>query len=174
MTHTFTDALAVVLNEEGGYSDNPSDNGGMTNLGVTAATWAAYTGQPATEAVMRALTPAQVTPLYKTSYWNAVAGDQLGAALALPVFDFAVNSGASHAAKTLQGIIGATTDGSIGPSTSRAVKAYIGAVGLQHLIEQYSDARATFYRSLPTFGVFGKGWLARVDRIEDIALSWIG
>lgn len=170
---TFTDALAVVLKEEGGFANNPEDPGGVTNLGVTERAWQGYVHHAVNEAAMRALTPAEVTPFYKTEYWDKIAGDQLGPALGLVVFDFAVNHGPHGAAAMLQGIVGAATDGAIGPGTLRAVQAYAGGVGLHHLIEQYSDARATFYRSLGTFGTFGKGWLARVDYVEGMALSWL-
>lgn len=170
MTHTFTDALALVLKEEGGFSDNARDPGGMTNLGVTARTWASWSGGSATESVMRALTPGQVAPLYQTDYWNKIKGDNLPDGVNLVVFDFAVNSGPGNAAKTLQAVVGATADGIIGPDTLAAVTAH----DAKELITAYSNSRASFYRSLATFATFGKGWLARVDRIEEEALSWVG
>jgi lysozyme family protein len=174
MTKTFSDALTVVLKEEGGFANNPKDPGGMTNLGVTERAWQGYVHHAVNEMQMRALTPEQVTPFYRTEYWDKVAGDQLGPALGLLVFDFAVNHGPSGASGMLQRIVGATADGAIGPGTLRAVQAYVGSVGLTHLIGQYGDARAKFYRSLPTFATFGKGWLARVDYVEGVALSWVG
>jgi len=35
----------------------------------------------------------------------------------------------------------------------------------------FSNARREFYRSLPTFATFGKGWLRRVDEVEAEALK---
>ena len=171
---TFADCLPVILREEGGFSDDARDPGGVTNLGVTAATWAAWTGQPATEAIMRALTPERVTPLYRADYWNAVDGDKLPDGLNLCVFDFAVNGGPGRAAKTLQGVVGAAQDGQVGPGTLGAIDTFVGAHGLKELVQAYCDSRAAFYRSLPTFATFGKGWLNRVDYVEGIALSWVG
>lgn len=173
----FDRALPILLEEEGGYTDNSHDPGGVTNLGVTAKTWAAYTGRPADRATMRSLTPAMVAPLYKAQYWDKVNGDALGAALGLVVFDFAVNAGPGRAAKMLQGIVGVAEDGQIGRGTLQAVQAYVAkypqAAGLAPLIEAYCDARRAYYRKLPTFRWFGKGWLARVDRVEQEALKLV-
>ena len=96
-THTFTDALAIILKEEGGFVDDARDPGGATNLGVTARTWHTWSGMPATEAVMRALGQAKVSPLYKAWFWDKIAGDKLPIGLALAVFDFAVNGGPAKA-----------------------------------------------------------------------------
>lgn len=173
MIATFTDALAVVLKEEGGFVNNPQDPGGMTNLGVTARTWQSWTGHGVNEAIMRGLTPASVAPMYKAWFWDKVAGDALPIGLALAVFDFAVNAGPARAVKTLQGIVGAVKDGQPGTSTLNAVKAYVGSIGLAKIIKRYNDARLDFYQGLPTFPVFGHGWTARVDRINAEALSWV-
>jgi lysozyme family protein len=40
-------------------------------------------------------------------------------------------------------------------------------------INAFHDAHAAFYRCLPTFRVFGKGWLARNDRTCGQALAMI-
>lgn len=174
MTHTFTDALDFVLQQEGGFVNDPHDPGGMTNLGVTARVWQQWTGNAPTEATMRALTPAQVAPLYRAWYWDKVLGDQLPVGLALCLFDFAVNAGPSRAVKLLQAVCGAPVDGDIGPGTLRALQAYITSIGLAKLIARYCDARRDYYRARPTFDHFGKGWLGRVDRVEKVALTWVG
>lgn len=172
--HTFSDALGAVLKEEGGFVDDSRDPGGATNLGVTARTWHSWSSKPASPDIVRALTPVKVAPMYKAWFWDKVGGDKMPVALALAVFDFAVNVGPASALKTLQGIVGAQKDGQHGPASQRAVQAYIGGIGLGKLIVRLCDARREHYRDLPTFPVFGKGWLARVDRIQAKALSWVG
>lgn len=174
MVHTFTDALRIVLREEGGFIDDARDPGGATNLGVTARTWHSWSGQAATDAVMRSLTPAKVSPLYKGWFWDKIAGDKLPIGLALAVFDFAVNGGPGTAVKLLQGIVGAPSDGQPGQTTMAAVQTYASKIGLAKLITRFDDARRDHYRALPTFSVFGKGWLARVERVEKVALTWAG
>jgi len=42
------------------------------------------------------------------------------------------------------------------------------------LIERFSQAKEDFYRSLPTFATFGRGWLNRVADVKLKATSMIG
>lgn len=174
MTHTFADALPVILREEGGFVNDALDPGGMTNLGVTEASWSAWIGHAANEAIMRGLTPDQVSPFYRVDYWDKVAGDQLPDGVNLAVFDFAVNHGPHGAAQTLQGIVGASADGMIGPGTLSAVAGYVGEYGAVALVKAYTAARTRYYQSLPTFARFGRGWINRDGYIEGVALSWVG
>lgn len=175
MIRTFNEALDVVLNEERGYVNDPKDPGGMTNLGVTATAWAAYTGRPATERVMRGLRRVDVQPFYKSQYWDAVRGDDLPIALALVLFDFGVNEGCRTAVKLLQGVVGAPAkDGKIGPATLNAINLYASRIGLAKLIDRLCEAQRNHYRELPGFLHDGHGWLNRVADVERIALSWIG
>ena len=174
MAKTFQDALTVVMCEERGWSNDPKDPGKMTNLGVTARAWQAWTGKPATEPIMRALTRAVVTPFYHDLYWSKVSGDQMPIALALVAFDFGVNEGPKTAITLLQGVVGASKDGLVGQGTLRAVQAYITSVGLAKLIAKYCDAQRNHYRELPGFLRFGQGWLNRVADVEKEAAGWVG
>ena len=151
-----------MLKSEGGYVNNPADPGGMTNLGVTKATWENWVGRESDEAEMRGLTPEKVEPLYKKKYWDAVRGDELPPGISYLCFDFAVNAGAGRSIKTLQTAVGVTPDGGFGPMTMAAVQ----AVDPVELIERFSQAKEDFYRSLTTFSTFGKGWLNRVADVK--------
>jgi lysozyme family protein len=162
MTDNFDNVLALVLKEEGGFSNDPRDPGGMTNLGVTKRIWEAFVGHPVDEAAMRALTPAAVGPLYRQNYWNRVHGDELPAGVDYAVMDFAVNSGTSRAAKTLQRACGVADDGAIGNQTMQAVNSADPIT----LIDTVCDQRLAFLQALPTFGTFGRGWTARVQRVK--------
>ena len=163
MNDNFDKALKFVLASEGGFINHPQDPGGMTNLGVTKRAWEAYTGRAATEADMRALTPAIVAPFYKINYWNKAKCPLLPAGLDYMVFDAAVNMGVHQAVVLLQracGIPDPDQDGAIGPQTLAAIEA---TPNVRHA---YSVAKEAFYRSLKTFPVFGKGWLNRIAEVE--------
>jgi lysozyme family protein len=152
-----------MLKSEGGYVNNPADPGGMTNLGVTKATWENWVGRESDEAEMRGLTPEKVEPLYKKKYWDAVRGDEIeNGGVAYLLFDFAVNAGVGRSIKTLQTAVGVTPDGGFGPMTMAAVQ----ATDPVDLIERFSQAKEDFYRSLTTFATFGKGWLNRVADVK--------
>jgi lysozyme family protein len=173
MLENFDAAIEHTLKEEGGYVNHPSDPGGMTNLGVTKRVWEEWTGHEADEATMRGLTKADVVPLYQRKYWNACRCSELPAGIDLCVFDTAVNSGPGRAVKLLQSCLGVTPDGAIGPKTVAAVSQF-KASALIHLIDDYCSARQAYLISLPTFGTFGKGWTARVKRLEEAATKLIG
>jgi len=108
--------------------------------------------------------------MYQQKYWNAVKADDLPEGVDYLAFDFAVNAGPGRAAKLLQQAVGVTADGAIGPATLKAVAAMQPA----DLIEKYSAAKEAFYRSLPTFETFGKGWLRRVAEVKTISEGMIG
>ena len=168
---TFDTCYASLITSEGGWSNNPRDHGGMTNLGVTKRAWEAWVGHPVTETDMRALTAEQVAPFYRALYWNPVHGDNLPPSLALCLFHSSVNDGARRTAMLLQSVVGAAPDGAIGPATLHAVMAWIGIHGERKMVTAFQDALRTFYRGLSTFEVFGKGWLNRANDIEQQAME---
>jgi len=163
----FKECLELVLKSEGGFVNHPSDPGGMTNLGVTKKVWEDFVGHPVSEADMRALTPEKVAPLYEQKYWRPTYCEVLPRGLSLLIFSMGINAGPGRGVKLLQSSIGCVADGVIGPRTMELIK----SANVTDLIQKYSNARRDYYKSLKTFEVFGKGWLARVDREEKEALD---
>lgn len=169
MKENFERALAAVLHHEGGFVNHPSDPGGMTNLGCTKKVWEEWVGHEVDEKAMRALTPADVAPLYKAKYWDKIKGDELPDGIDYVVFDCAINSGPGRAIKFLQGCVGADMDGAIGPKTLAAVR----AADAKALVEDYAKRRLSFLQDLPTWGTFGKGWGRRVAEVQQSGLSMV-
>lgn len=163
----FSAALDILLHHEGGYVNHPKDPGGRTNLGVTQRVWEEWTGKPANEAIMRALTRKDVAPLYREQYWERVRGDEIPPGIALSAFDFAVNAGPTRAIRTLQATVNVNVDGILGPNTLAAIQAGNDAT----MVRIFAAKRRSFYRSLSTFATFGKGWMRRVDAVEKAALE---
>ena len=170
MKGNFDACLKEVLHHEGGFVNHPRDPGGMTNLGVTKATYEDWIGYPVTEKLMRSLTVSHVKALYKARYWDVVKCDDISMGLDLCAFDFAVNAGPARSARYIQRLVGANADGVIGPKTLSLLQQYVKSVGVEHTIRQFQDARVTYYKQLPTFNTFGKGWLRRVKEVELAAL----
>ncbi|MET7243239.1 glycoside hydrolase family 108 protein [Methylobacterium sp. EM32] len=165
---TFERALALVLTHEGGWSDDPADPGGATNLGVTIGTLSLWLGRPATRAEVRGLTPASVAPLYRRRFWDAIQGDALPAGLDYALFDFAVNSGPKRAVIGLQRALGLADDGRLGPVTLAALKGR----DVPGLIDAVCDGRLAFLRALSTWPRFGRGWGRRVEEVRAAALGF--
>lgn len=165
MRENFQAALAAVLRFEGGYVDDPRDPGGATARGVTQVTLAAFRGRPVGKAEVAALTAEEAAAIYRRMYWDAVRGDELPGGVDLAVFDLAVNSGPGRAARMLQAVLGVRIDGIIGPATLAACRGAPAA----RTSELLCDARLRFLQSLPTWGVFGRGWSNRVQRVRNLA-----
>jgi lysozyme family protein len=167
MKANFERALADLLSpdREGGFVNHPDDPGGMTNLGVTKAVWEAWVRHPVDEKAMRALTVADVAPLYKRKYWDAAKCDELPEGVDYIVFDTAVNSGPGRAIKFLQGCVGVDMDGALGPKTLAAVR----AASAKQIIEDYAKRRLSFLRDLPNWDTFSRGWVRRVAEVQNTA-----
>lgn len=170
MKDNFEQCLALVLKHEGGFVNHPKDPGGMTNLGVTKKVWEEWVGYTVDESAMRALGPTDVAPLYKKNYWDRVSGDDLPTGVDYSVFDLAVNSGVSRAAKFLQAACGVAQDGNIGPATLAAVAAFHP----RDLSTAICEKRLAFLQALPTWNTFGKGWNKRVAEVEETAFKMVG
>ena len=170
MKDNWQKSFEMMLESEGGWSNHPSDPGGMTNLGVTKRVWEEWVGRESNEKEMRALTPEMVAPLYKRKFWDACKCDELPSGIDYLVFDFAVNAGPGRSAKILQTAVGVPADGGIGPITLAAVNKHDG----EELVQKFSDAKEAFYRSLNTFETFGKGWLNRVAAVKIKADTLLG
>jgi lysozyme family protein len=164
MKENYPQALKQVLKYEGGYVDHPKDPGGPTNKGITQAVydaWQKKNGLP-TQSV-RNISDAAVAAIYKQQYWDAISGDDLPSGVDFAVFDFAVNSGVSRAAKYLQAVVGVTQDGQIGPQTIQATKTFVAMA--------VTNKRLAFMQSLSIWSTFGKGWSARIADVKNQILA---
>ena len=88
MSVGFEPAVELILKHEGGYVNHPDDPGGETNFGIAKRSY------PNLE--IDKLSEDDAKRIYKEDYWDKVRGDQLHPAVALMVFDTAVNMGISR------------------------------------------------------------------------------
>lgn len=159
MKENYPQALKQVLKYEGGYVDHPKDPGGPTNKGVTQAVYDNWRkSQNLSTQSVRAIADSEVAAIYKNLYWDRISGDLLPSGVDFAVFDYAVNSGVSRAAKTLQAVVGVTQDGVIGPATIQATKTYVAM--------SITNRRLAFMQSLSIWSTFGKGWSARIADVN--------
>jgi lysozyme family protein len=171
MKANFQPALAAVLKHEGGYVNHPKDPGGETNKGVTKAVYDEYRDRnKLPRRSVKYIADHELQAIYRTGYWYEIRGDDLPSGVDYCVFDFAVNSGPSRAAKYLQTAIGVVPDGQIGPITLAAVQ----NADPKTVINAICNARMDFLEGLPTWGTFGKGWTSRVSGVRKMALELSG
>ncbi|TGU44619.1 secretion activator protein [Mesorhizobium sp. M2D.F.Ca.ET.145.01.1.1] len=150
MEANFQRSLAVTLQYEGGWSDNPADPGGATMKGVTIGTYRRRHPN-ATKADLRAISDAELSAIYCAEYWNPIGGNSLASGVDLATFDAAVNSGPGRANGWL--------------------KASLGGSGAE-TVKRICAKRLGFMEGLKIWKNFGKGWARRVAAIEAKGVAW--
>lgn len=159
--------LPMVKRHEGGYVNHPRDPGGCTNLGITLRTLQRHVPGASCQTVKN-LDWETAATIYRDSYWGAVRGDDLTTGVDAVVFDHGINAGPRASIKLLQGVVGASKDGIIGPITLTLVD----RVNPVDLIKRLSKARLSYYQRLRNWRTFGKGWARRVRETENWALDY--
>ena len=171
---TIDDAIAAVLVNEGGYTNNPNDAGGETNYGITAA----VARQQGYAGAMRDLPASLAREIYKRQYVVAPGFDKV-ATLSMPIaaelVDTGVNMGPVVAGRFLQRALnglgdgGLTVDGNIGPASIAALKAFLtkrGAEGERRLLALLNAEQGVRYLELAegraANQTFLFGWLGRI------------
>ena len=169
MSNNLSQVIKLIFGHEGGYVNNPNDNGGATKYGITAATLGAWRklGRKATPAEVKMLTLSEATSILRKQYANPLRYDELPAGLDYALFDFSVNSGPAKAVKSLQKVLGVGIDGIIGARTMAAIM----STNTSQLINKLCDDRMRFLQSLSDFKHFGKGWTTRVSSVRAGALK---
>ncbi len=173
MTATFDTAFANVIGLEGGYTDAPRDRGNWTGgavgqgklrgtkYGISAAAF------PTLDIANLTLDTAKA--IYRSKYWDKIAGDEMPGPIAEAVFDCAVNQGTEAAAEILQYSLRVDADGVIGPQTVAAAQGY--SSDPRSIVTEIGAQRA--YRYALSQGVqdYGLGWMRRVFQVTTKALA---
>jgi lysozyme family protein len=171
MDDTFDACLEFTLAEEGGYSDHPTEPRLATNHGITLARLRRFLRDPRLGPDdIRHISCATVRALYLTDFWNRTRCDALSPGLDLMVFDHAVNAGPDRAGRALQLACGckrAEIDGAVGPDTL----ARVALADRLTLLDSLTAMQRTGYRQMAAYGLFGEGWLTRLDRRRSKALE---
>ena len=169
----FSDSLAMVLQFEGGFVDNPDDPGGATNQGITQSVYDRFrTEHGVAVQSVRLIQANEVAAIYQTEYWLPAHCDALAPPLDAVVFDCAVNSGEGRAIRTLQQALGITDDGQWGPETQAATL----VCDARAVASKYLDLRTMFYNAVakarPASIEFLHGWLNRVaEERKDLGVA---
>jgi lysozyme family protein len=175
VTH-FSEAINVVLQHEGGFSDDPADSGGTTNHGISLR-YLRTVGDLDCDGYrdgdldrdgdvdsddIRRMSVRDAVALYKSQWWDRYGYEQIHAQdVATKVFDLAVNMGARQAHIVVQRALRAVgkvvkEDGILGPVTIEAINNYQP----RGLLPAIRSEAAGFYRGLNR-PQFIAGWLNR-------------
>jgi len=162
----FEKCLPPTLLEEGGYSNDAHDPGGMTMMGIIQREYDLKRRQWGLPTQwVKNISKDEMRTIYYTDYWMPYC-PSLPPGLDLEFFDFDVNGGQHRAVVTLQRALILTDDGQFGPKTLDAVTTLGAAGNVLKAIEAFKEEREKFYRSLSTFRYFGTDWIRRSEEIE--------
>lgn len=167
--------IAEVIDREGGYVNRATDRGGPTKYGITEATARAnnWTGR------IQDITLEFAAKVYGQRYWvgprigDVAERDQL---VAMYLFDWGVNSGPGHAAKSLQSYLNImnnrqrlyadiSVDGAIGSMTLNTLDTYIAKRGRHAIRNLRADVNANRL-------VFCRNIAVRDESQEEYTYGW--
>ena len=148
---------------EGGYVDHPNDRGGITNQGITLATYREYCGQDKTANDLQNMSYKTWKSIMKEVFWDKCRADEIcSQSVAEILVDWCVNSG-MIGLRRVQEIVGCKPDGIAGPITL----SMINSSDAHSLFNRIWDARKQFYINIvkknPSQKVFMNGWMNRLN-----------
>jgi lysozyme family protein len=169
----FTQAFQLMITHEGGYVNDPDDPGGETYKGVARkifSKWSGWTtidilkqqsGFPANLDKSDDLQSA-VADFYRVNFWDKINGDQISNQdVANSIFDFGVNAGSSTSSSLAQMVVGAKSDGVIGPSSLASINNF----DPDHFLAAFTVAKIARYVNIvkkrPTSRKYFYGWVIR-------------
>lgn len=168
----FTEFLETLLKNEGGFTDDPNDHGGATNLGITLTEWIAKGWDRNDDGIinlqdLKLLTEEDAATFFKSEYWDAVRADEIESqSVAEIIFDWAVNSGITRAIRKTQRLIGHPVTGEMTDSDI----SLINKAQPKPLFDIIMAAREAYYYTIvkndKTQKKFLKGWLNRIHSIK--------
>lgn len=171
-------AFGITVGHEGDTLDlTPGDRGNWTGgkvgegllrgskFGISAASY------PTLD--IASLTRAQGEALYVSDFWQPMFCDSLPSALAILLFDSAVNNGRGGATELLQAAVGARVDGDFGPLTHAAVDAALAQRGVLAVCGEFHGRRIAMMSRLEEWPEFADGWSARLAHLPMQAAAYL-
>jgi lysozyme family protein len=133
----FNKAIKPVLQYEGGYVNDPDDNGGETYKGISRKFWPRWTGWafidaaktqsgfPTTLSKVSGLQDS-VLAFYRDNFWKPIGGDAVEhGEIAGLILDSAVNEGVITAIKRSQQIVGFQQTGRVTPELIKKLNSLV-------------------------------------------------
>ena len=165
----FKKILEETLLNEGGFSDDPEDNGGMTLFGIARTKNPQWAGWKEVDQIIRSngwnsknkahwplIAKAckkidSVEAFYRTNYWNEMKGENIFAnSIAQTIFDYGVNTGIGTAIKNVQRTLKIVDDGDFGPKTLATLNSFIMTESLYKWSEEFTLRKLARYVKIVT------------------------
>lgn len=180
MDPDFLLVMPLILRDEGGFSDDPNDEGNWTggrvgdgdlvgtNFGISAASY------PTLD--IANLTQDDATQIYYTDWWQRYGFGLLVAPFDMKVFDIAINIGSFNAVVLLQRAVNSlggalSLDGIIGRNTCAAVAATPDTALMNTFVLLVKNHYTQIAKANPRDQKYLAGWLARAAELPPNATS---
>lgn len=150
-----------------GFANDPDDKGGYTMVGVTLETYKSYCrkkGYPTpTPQRLHDIPFSQWVDILKGMFWDRMNADRIASqGIANMCVDWLWISGTGRI-KNIQKILNVKQDGIVGDKTIAA----INSANIKELFTKLYNAREKFYKSCSGWWKYGKGWMRRLDAINE-------
>lgn len=165
----FKKILEETLLNEGGFSDDPNDNGGMTLFGIARNKNPQWAGWREVDQIIKSngwnsknddhwslIAKAckrieGVEAFYRINFWNKMKGEYIFAnSIAQTIFDYGVNTGMKTAVKNVQRTLKIIDDGDFGPKTLEALNKFIMNESLYKWSEEFTLRKLLRYVKIVT------------------------
>lgn len=145
----FDEAFKELIGHEGGYVNDPRDNGGETKFGISQK---AYPGEN-----IAGMTLERAKEIYLRDYWGPAGCESVAPGAKFSLFDVAVNAGVRQAVRFLQKAVGETVDGVMGPRTIQAAQSMPAA----RLVARLEAERLDLWANHADWKHYSRGWVRR-------------
>ena len=168
MKGNFPKVAEWVLEDEGGFVNDPDDPGKATKYGITIRTLSHFLDRECTEEDVKSVSPQLAKEIYHSLYWSPAGCADLPTGLDYVQLDAAIHCGVPRATRLLQEALGTVAvDGIMGPNTLKACNQAVGSG--KNLIGEAINERLEYLQSRPHAAKYIKGWENRLTRVYNRA-----
>lgn len=163
--------VPIIKKWEGGYANDPDDDGGCTMCGVTISVYQRYYGKDKTCDDLKHITEEEWENIFKTGYWDKMKADEIeNQSIANLCVDMLWGSGPRNAIRHIQGALGLKEDGVVGKNTLAALNSPNTAKTFRTLWTM----RYNWFHKIAEKGnnqKFLRGWLRRLNSFTYSAIN---
>ena len=118
----FNETMKLMLNLEGGKTDEKSDRGGRTNFGITQRTYNDWLKQNKLKSSdVFKISKERALKIYRKQFWGVIKGDQLPHNVAKAIMSMALTDGPQDSVRFIQRLLNIEQTGFMGPKTLAAI-----------------------------------------------------
>jgi len=163
----FNETMNLMLNLEGGKTDEKSDRGGRTNFGITQRTYNDWLKQNKLKSSdVFKISKERALKIYRKQFWGVIKGDQLPHNVAKAIMSMALTDGPQDSVRFIQRLLNIEETGFMGPKTLSAIWSKCKKDD-KVFTKQILDAQIKRYKSDEQADTYGKGWTNRADLVAD-------